>query len=620
MEYAAKQAISKEIADNFCTLMESQLELPRIIDPGRLLPIIQKYQGQISDEIVQLALRLSGWKLQGTDGVRGIVSTMRISPMESLQLFFDKNIITLVFYKLYAEAFGQMLKDYFSDSKISSSDNPLIYKIALAEDGRDYYDRTGLKASLIQGFNNIGFTVDDLGILPTPGLAAYSYKYDIPGLMLTASHNPAEYNGIKIFIDGKKLYPEGPLGEYLLSWYLFSLALKEDTDSRKTDNYSKIPPLVITKNREYAERQILGGLSSAMSEKSLNALKSVKIVLDTANGAYTQAALKFFLQLGIEIIPLACNPGEKNINSNCGVGLLEHLNPVMSDSEKNPIIVKELFTVGRSSTKKKAYGIVLDGDGDRGYLLQYDYMIDCVRIYDGDALGFIIASSLINDEIITSKPNLQFVSTVECDIGLPTAVKTKLNIDNVISCVGDRWLISELSTETDILVACERSGHVIIPQTLYENSKDAPQKILYTGNGLVTVLRALSFLLASSMENEELEQFPFARGFKSGISIHNCEMSTFYRDSELWNEVGAIVHQVIQMKCIEKIFLNEPDMLYFDLTDLENKVIGRWYMRKSGTEPKISFNVSVLKSYSEEALLWIKALEQKISIMFRQSN
>ena len=619
MAYAVKQRIPEEKADNYCTFMESQINQHRIIDTGRLIQIIQKSHEQADGYNVQLALRLSGWKLQGTDGVRGIVSTIRVGASESLQLFLDKNIITPVFCKLYAKALGQMLKEYFSGPAISSSDNPFAYKIAFAEDGRDNYDRTSLKEGLIEGFSSLGISVEDLDIIPTPGLAAYSYKHDLPGLMLTASHNPAEYNGIKIFLDGKKLYPEGALGEYLLSWYLFSLASGEDDDSEKVNHASESFVPVINMNREGVERQILGSLSNAMSEETLNSLKSVKIVLDTANGAYTQTALKFFSQQDIEIIPLACNPGEKSINSNCGVGLLEHLNPVLTDDEKNPVIVKELFEAGRSSVSKKAYGIVLDGDGDRGFLLEYDPMVDCIRIYDGDALGFIIASGLINNDIVACKPNLQFVSTVESDVALSSAVKEKLNIQNTISCVGDRWLISELSSETEILIACERSGHVIIPYSIDENGKDTPGRILYTGNGLATVLRALSFLLTSSKENEDPEQLTFAPGFRSRIAIYNCDMSAFYRDSELWNEVDCIVRQIIPMRCIENLFINEPDMLYFDLAEPEDKSVGRWYMRKSGTEPKISFNISVLQSYSEIASIWMKVLEQNISVLFRQS-
>ena len=618
MAYAAKQGISEEKVDNFCILMESQLNQHRVFDPARLIQTIQKSQGQVDDD-VQLALRLSGWKFQGTDGVRGIVSTIRVSASESLQLFLDKNIITPVFCKLYAKAMGEMLKDYYSDPELSSSENPFTSKIVFAEDGRDYYDRTGLKKSLIEGFNSLGISVEDLGILPTPGLAAYSYKHNLPGLMLTASHNPAEYNGIKIFIDGKKLFPEGAQGEYLLSWYLFSLTSDKDSDRKKTDNYSKPSLSVSTKNREYAERQILGSLSTAMSEESMYALKSVKIILDTANGAYTQTALKFFSQHNIEIIPLACNPGGKSINSNCGVGLLEQLDPVLSDTEKNPIIVKELFAAGRVSSTKKAFGIVLDGDGDRGFLLEYDPTLDCVHVYDGDALGYIIASGLIKNNVVAYNSKLQFVSTVESDFALPAAVKDKLNIQNTIRCVGDRWLISELSSEKPILVACERSGHVIIPCSIDENTKDTTKKLLYTGNGLEAVLRALSFLLTSSIENDEPEQLTFTSGFRSSISIHNCERSLFYRDSQLWKEVAAIVSKVIPLKCIETLFIHEPDMLYFDLVEPKDKSVGRWYMRKSGTEPKISFNVSVLQSYSEEVSLWMKVLEQKISVIFRQS-
>ncbi|MDA3940184.1 MAG: hypothetical protein PF693_12910 [Spirochaetia bacterium] len=71
------------------------------------------------------------------------------------------------------------------------------------------------------------------------------------------------------------------------------------------------------------------------------------------------------------------------------------------------------------------------------------------------------------------------------------------------------------------------------------------------------------------------------------------------------------------MKCQEKIFIHEADMLYFDLLEAGDKAVGRWYMRKSGTEPKISFNISVLQSYADQASLWMKVLEQKLLLLLR---
>lgn len=609
LSYAAERGISREVADNFCNSMEKQLNQNRIIDASRLLEIIEGYKGETDSDNVQMALHLSGWKFQGTDGVRGIVSTDRVTAMESLQLFIVKNIITPVFCKLYAKALGQMLKDHTT-----------VSRVVLAEDGRDIYDKTGLKKGLIEGFNSLGISVEDLGIVPTPGLAAYSYKKDLPGIMLTASHNPSEYNGIKIFIDGKKLYPGGSPGEYLLSWYIFSLASEEVLVDMKSSCDAELNVSQININKAEVENNILVNLSNSINKEALSALGSCKILLDTANGAYTQTALKFFYQKGLDILPIACNPGEKSINSNCGVGVLEQLSSVLTDNDNNPFIVKELFITGRSRVNRKAFGIVLDGDGDRGFLLEYDSLIDCVRLYNGDALGFIIASGRIGNDVFPSESKLQFVCTVESDVALSIAVKDKLNINSTVSCVGDRWLITELSSDATLIAACERSGHLIVPYYIEEDKKDGTGKILYTGDGLKAVLTALSYLLSCSKKNGDLKQLIFDPGFRLQVVNKNCEMRTFYRGSKLWHEVDSIVRQVIPLEITEKLFIHEPDMLCFNLLKNEDEIIGRWYIRKSGTEQKISFTISIIQSYSEEVSIWMKALEQKISYLFRESN
>ncbi|MDA3938406.1 MAG: hypothetical protein PF693_03730 [Spirochaetia bacterium] len=520
--------------------MEKKLQYERIIDAEKLLEIILKHKGQINETQVQLTLRLCGWKFQGTDGVRGIISTAKVGALDSLQLLINKNIITPAFCNLYAKAWGQMLKNYFSNVTIPS---PL--KIVFGEDGRDYYDNTGLKRSLIEGFTSIGLSVIDLGIVPTPAIAAFCFKNDLPGLMLTASHNPSEYNGIKLFLDGKKLYPDGFLGEYLLSWYIFSLAMKDHHIRGEKIGDAEVFSSVLIEKKDEIDKQILAGLSNSINADALSILKTIPIVLDTANGAYTQTSLSFFSQNEIEVIPVACNPGAKNINLNCGVGVLEYLDPVLIDDEANPDIVKELFSKGRFSGLEKIFGIALDGDGDRGFLLEYHSGTDKVYIYDGDAIGYIIAAGLIKNNVIEESSNFEFVSTVESDFALTIALGDNLNMNNNITCVGDRWLVSDLSPEAPILVACERSGHVIIPTLLEveESSKEVPSKLLYTGNGLRSVLMAISFLLGNSDKKEELAKFIFIPGFRSQKAIRNCDMDNFYRNSELWQKVEGVVHR-----------------------------------------------------------------------------
>ncbi len=618
LTYASEQGISEKTADRVCTLMGNHLPQHRIIDAERLLGILKGSSVQPDEKTAQTWLRLTGWKIQGTDGVRGIVSSAAVGALKSLRIFIEENTITQTFCNLYARAWEKMLNDLFQGSDKHSAVELSTLKIVIGEDGRDFYDKTGLKQSFIQGFSYSKNSVIDLGIVPTPALAAYSLKHDLPGVMLTASHNSARYNGIKLFMDGKKLYPDGAYGEYLLSWYIFSLAAKEDTIGKKSSRDVKTENSVFTVDKEETDKQILRLLYTSIDKKALKSLRSTPLLLDTANGAYTQTALRFFLQQEIEIIPTGCNPGKNRINADCGVGFLENLNAVLFDDETHPYIVRELFRVGRLSGKKKTFGIVLDGDGDRGFLLEYDSIEDKVYLYNGDAIGYIIASGMIINNTSNQNPDLRFVTTVESDVALSTAVRENLHVQNSITCVGDRWLLSELSPETQLLVGCERSGHVITATPLNEDSSGMADKILYTGNGLSAVLKALSYLLNTEVA-ENGSQLKFTPGYRLQITIRNYGMGIFYRSSELWEQVAEIVRQTISLNCRETLFIHEPDMLYFDLLESNDVSVGRWYMRKSGTEPKISFCISVMETYSTRSLVWMNTLEKKISSLIRQS-
>jgi phosphomannomutase len=614
LAYAVGQGVSGKNAESTCTLMENHLSQHRILDAERLLEILKNLKGEPDSEQAGVWLRLTGWKLQGTDGVRGIVSLETVEPLDALRLFIEENTITREFCTLYAAAWSWMLRELEDDPDATAVKELSELKVVIGEDGRDFYGDTGLKQSIIQGLTHSGISVVDLGVVPTPALAAYSLTHTMPGVMLTASHNPAEYNGIKLFLDGRKLYPEGFSGEYVLSWYILSLAAGEVPVWNDTVPFGS----VFAVNREETDNQIFALLNDFCTSETLESVSSIPILLDTANGAYTRSALQFFSKHGIPVTPVGCEPGENRINANCGVGVLESLGNVLVENETHPEIIQALFSAGRSSKGEKAFGIVLDGDGDRGFLLMYSSDEDTVYLYDGDSLGYMAAARIIRNCPAGQKSRALFVSTVESDTALLTAVRDDLTVQTATVCVGDRWLVHESSLQEPLLIGCERSGHVIIPTVLDREKDGHSDKVLLTGNGLAAALTALSYLL----EYTDKRKFPgypaFAPGYRAQIAVRNGGLESFYRDSELWFKVSEAVTREITLNCRESSFSHEPDMLYFDLLDTEAISVGRWYMRKSGTEPKILFCISVLAPYSGRGSAWMTGLEQKIAPMLMQ--
>ena len=614
LTYAVNQGVSGEIVETACTLIENHLSRQRILDAVKLVGILKELNRNPDSKQAKVWIRLTGWKLQGTDGVRGIVTSDRVGSWEALRLFIDENILTREFCALYAAAWSRMLKNMTSNPETSEEGVPTVLRVVIGEDGRDFYGNTGLKQSLIQSFVQSGISVTDLGIVPTPALAAYSLTHNLPGVMLTASHNPAEYNGIKLFQNGRKLYPEGFSGEYVLSWYVLSLA----TGKEPLQNVTLGVGSVNNVSQKETDKQVFALLRNSIDVKALESLSSISILLDTANGAYTYTALRFFSKYGVTITPIGCNPGEGRINANCGVGILENLGNVLIEDETHPEIIQALFAAGRSSNSRKFFGIALDGDGDRGFLLEYKSNEDRVYLYNGDSIGYMVASRILKTVPAERKPGFLFVSTVESDAALLPAVRNDLQVQTATTCVGDRWLVSETSSQTQILIGCERSGHVIIPTVLENNGTTLSHKVLTTGNGLAAALSALSYILQYSESGETTGMLTYVQGYRAQTTIRNCDMEGFFRGSALWSKVVETACRVITLKCCETEFTHEPDMLYFDLLDSRDNPIGRWYMRKSGTEPKISFCISVLAPFSDRSSVWMTKLKQEIAPMLMQ--
>lgn len=322
--------------------------------------------------------------------------------------------------------------------------NAGIGRVLLGRDTRD--SGVSLEAAVARGFRTGGAEVISLGVLPTPALARAVWLSGARmGAMITASHNPAAENGIKIFGNrGLKL-----------------------TDLQEEQIEGFIDPAVtlVEPWLEARPGAVEDYLAAARSLLPANALRGWKIVLDTAHGATCATSPAALRALGADVIQLGHAPDGRNINA--GVG---------SEHPGN------LSAAVRASSAR--LGIAHDGDGDRCLLCD-----ERGDVLDGDELMAILAVHALAAGKLDK--NL-LIATVQSNLGLDAAVAAAGG--RVLrTAVGDRYVIERMLVEGATLGG-ESSGHLIC-------SGVSP-----TGDGLVAALRILGVMIATGKPLSELRR------------------------------------------------------------------------------------------------------------------
>ncbi|MBP9623176.1 MAG: phosphoglucosamine mutase [Streptococcus sp.] len=276
-----------------------------------------------------------------------------------------------------------------------------------------------LESALVAGLLSVGIHVYKLGVLATPGVAhLVKAEKASAGVMISASHNPAQDNGIKFFAgDGFKL------DDALEAEIEALLDAEEDTLPRPSAQ--GLGDVV-----EYPEglRKYQQFLVSTGSE-----LEGMKVVLDTANGAAATSARQIFADLGADLTVMAENPDGLNINE--GVG--------STHPEKLQELVKETGS---------QIGLAFDGDSDR--LIAVDENGDLV---DGDRIMYIIGKYLADRGLLAKNT---IVTTVMSNLGFHKALDRE-GIEKAVTAVGDRYVVEEMRKE-GYNIGGEQSGHVIL--------------------------------------------------------------------------------------------------------------------------------------------------------------
>jgi len=323
-------------------------------------------------------------ELFGTDGVRGIAGKY---PLDQAG----------------AKSIGMAVGTYFAE---------LGQQIVIGSDPRE--SSPGLVEALTAGLTSVGVDVTSAGVLPTPGLAFLTREnHDfVAGVMVTASHNPRQYNGVKVFdANGDKLpdRTEAPLNELI----------KKGVPKRGSGSF--------------ASDDKLAGIYEdflVASAGNLN-LNGLSLAVDSANGASSGFAGRVFKRLGAEVKTMFDQPDGININDGCGATDTAALRQAVIDG-------------------KLDLGVALDGDADRVMLVDGQG-----REVNGDYLIYLLAvTGKLEGVVVTVMSNLGFEQSLR---------KQGIKLERVK--VGDRYVLEGLAA-TGYRLGGEQSGHIILPELL----------------------------------------------------------------------------------------------------------------------------------------------------------
>jgi phosphoglucosamine mutase len=364
-------------------------------------------------------------RLFGTDGIRGVAN---IPPMTAEMLLE------------IGRATAYVLKSHSNRRT----------KIVIGKDTR--LSCYMLESALAAGICSMGVDVLLAGPIPTPGIAflTQSMRADA-GMVISASHNPYQDNGIKIFSrDGYKL-PDAEEDE--IEQLITSGRIKDIRPTASEIGKARTIDDAAGRYIVFCKRTLPEDLS----------LEGMKLVLDCANGATSTVAPIIFSELGAEVTAIHCEPDGTNINDNCG-------------SQHTGSMIAKLKEVGAD------IGLAFDGDGDR--LIAVD---EKGQELTGDHIQTICGK--MYKELGLLKNNL-VVSTVMSNFGFNVALR-QLGIDHGVCRVGDRYVL-EMMKEKGAVIGGEPSGHMIF---LNHHT---------TGDGIISALQLLAAMRRSGKPLSEL--------------------------------------------------------------------------------------------------------------------
>jgi phosphoglucosamine mutase len=543
------------------------------------------------EEKIENAFTMSRVNYMGTDGVRGKVVTQ--TKENCIADLLKDNAFSPDLVEITSFSFAKNLLD---KNIVKAGDTAVI-----GNDGRDLAYDWILNNSVRSGFAKAGLNVLDLGIVPTAIIPWKCLQLGHrAGACLTASHNPSNQNGIKFFIDGKKLVPEGDLGDYVLSAYMYNYCFLErlpQAASGMITEYNAEEDSI-----KWMQEVLKSGIFSKSDIKS--AFKDTKLIFDSANGATDSIGRKVLENLGVNYSCINTQCTGDNINRGVGIAEIEGTEFYSGkEYDKHISTVKKIFDEGRKSTSgKSVYGIAVDGDGDRGFLLYYSKKDDCLYVLDGDKCGYILAQYLIKSKEL-NPGNFWFLSTIESDIMTAMSANKFLGLNTRIVSVGDKWIGN--FKDGEVLVGLETSGHLIFPIDVFDPC--GKKQTLLSGIGLLTGLASICAIKGLGMDEEKIIA-PFEPGFSKTYYVFFVEKILYYRGSVIWNKDKELVEKAVNEAIVNSKLPKNTVIKYEDKEDLNvlymnilagDNLLGVIFMRNSGTEDKNAVYVKGRKNYEE---------------------
>lgn len=572
--------------------------------------------------------------LQGTDGIRGRVQTVEnLGDLNPLTYYLEKGFLTPQFYELYTYAYAQLMLEA---GTIQKGDSVVI--------GWDPRDQTGqFNQGAINGLRKSGLQVIEVGTLPTPAIPLYMLKEKAAGaVVLTASHNPADQNGIKLFhgFSGMKFLPAD------------DLRLTASIDRYQNENLSDKPLEGELKDQAQAARQFFIDFSSAPENSGLAGvdLSQTTLVVDSSKGAMAAVVKEVMEVFNFKKVIYTNMTGD--INHNCGVADIEgkeiiEAHEVLEKTAKfYPYeTLQTLFREGQNPSiqegKEQLTAVVFDGDGDRCFRLDYEAENNRLLVSSGDFLGVHQAIKLKESG---QKEFVQwFVNTVESDLNAAVFAES-IGYQAVLTGVGDKWILlkavmDQILTETDpqtamgkeliqwveenkndtalsgielsqqwkavcqaqavqteqnayaFAVGFEESGHCITPGFIKTATHS---QRCFAGNGLKTALNGLASLTWNPADTAAFYQKvenPFEQGVKETFYTYYVEKSRLLPGDPKRTEIETQLQTILKAHLPQGLtyrevqFPEEASMVFFQIMK-EKQLMGAVFIRNSGTEDK----------------------------------
>lgn len=399
-------------------------------------------------------------KYFGTDGVRGIANV---------------ELDALLAFKIGAAAAYLLSKEHPGEGKA---------KLLIGKDTRISSDM--LESALVAGICSVGADVELLGVIPTPAIAYLTIKHKADaGIVISASHNSFEYNGIKIFAGNGYKLSDTTEEEIEALIDSFDTIAKASHENIGRVLQSAIDPVV-----EYTDH---------LADTIKGDLSGLRVAVDCANGAASTTVSRLFRQLECAADIRFYEPDGININDNCGSTHLGNL--------------KE-----RVKTGKYDLGVAFDGDADRCLIID-----DKGEELDGDRLMAVCATRMKKEGQLRGNA---FVATILSNMGLHAYARAQ-DMEIVCANVGDRYVL-EMMLEHGYVLGGEQSGHVIFLE--YAS----------TGDGQLTAIQFMDILKKSKKKCSEIaaEVVPFPQ-MMINVQVPNNQKKTIADHPEVKKSIEA---------------------------------------------------------------------------------